>query len=109
MAKYVYVVTRLIEGSQKGIQHIPNLGVHSNEKKARRHYESILKDRHSLGCSVRHNTVLRSDERPVALIGEARVGYESARYDQGLVEQLRLEKWRISEGHHRRKQKRSSV
>lgn len=42
--KYAYMVTREIEDSGPGYP-VPNLGLHSSVKKAKKHYDSIIEDR----------------------------------------------------------------
>ena len=93
--KYAYIVTRITRNNQDGITEIPNLGVHSNFIKAKRHFKSVYDSRtkegdisvigYDMGTMEYANPSLDKDERYVVI--------QSAITSKG--EEIRLEKWRV--------------
>lgn len=91
--KYVYVVTRVVNGDSLGTP-IPNLGVHSSYKKAKRHFDVIIKDRHDSDYRVliNHRTNLPPEEEWRKRYVVANKAYACK---DNVTEELRLEKWRL--------------
>lgn len=90
--KYIYVVTRIVKSKQACGVAIPNLGVHTSERSARDHFESVIQDRTKYGRVVWDRDTgmdFYRDEQTV-LIREAHC-QDNWHGD----EFLRLEKWKI--------------
>jgi hypothetical protein len=89
--RYVYVVTRIVEGETVGTP-IPNLGVHKTFKKAKSHFEAIIKSRirdgHKALWGGNYNTLLEDWDRYV-VVNTAHI------LEGNVTEELRLEKWRV--------------
>lgn len=88
---YVYVVTRICKNEKYGTS-IPNLGVHTSQDKAVRHYKSIIQDRTKYAEVLWdrvHPSVFWQDERTV-VIRESWINHKNEE-----TEHLKLEKWRI--------------
>lgn len=89
--KYAYIVTRIVEGQTIGTP-IPNLGVHTTFKKARRHFEAVVesrvKDGHQVVWGKNYNTLLEDWDRYV-VVNTAHI------LEGSVTEELRLEKWRV--------------
>lgn len=83
--KYAYVVTRIMFKFQDGVMHIPNLGVHSSYKKAKKHFNSVVKDRQKTenGYKVHRPTY----DTPVSIMDEHSF--------PNIGEWVRLERWQV--------------
>jgi hypothetical protein len=89
MSKYIYVVTRIVEGKYAG-NPIPNLGVHSTLKKALSHFDSVVESRVAHGYEkVYHRYFGKNIEREERY----KVVWEVLVKNPCEVEELRLEKW----------------
>jgi len=93
--KYVYIVTRMVTGNSPGTVDIPNLGVHSNQKAAEKHYNSIILDRDSLGCYIKQLGSANCPGERRNILREARIDYSTAKYDRNKIENLQLERWSL--------------
>jgi hypothetical protein len=88
-ARFIYIVTRITKNDRPGVTEIPNLGAHTNLRKAKQHFESVVSDR--LTSSQVKKTFFTpiigytNDDRMFVLA-------EGFVYSTG--EQVRLERWR---------------
>jgi hypothetical protein len=89
--RYVYVVTRICEGDSLGTP-IPNLGVHTSFKKAKRHFDAIVDSRIKHDAQVmwggNYDTITHPFDRYV-VVNKAII------YEGDFKEELRLEKWKV--------------
>jgi len=83
--RHVYIVTTINFDNKGGMYSIPNLGVHTSEKKAVKHWRSVVEDREKrlklLHVTTRTEAFYK-DERYVTL--------REANFPE---EKVRLEKW----------------
>ena len=84
----IYVVTRHVTNAKLGTP-IPNLGVHTSQAAALKHYDEIIEDRLILGAKLAHTQVLALDRynrdmREALIIGT-----------DGSHERLKIEVWKV--------------
>jgi hypothetical protein len=84
--KYIYIVTRIVTGHKVGTP-VPNLGVWTNFKAAKHHYDGIVEDRQKRGCKVLWNHYLPSNDEFERRVVEALLAQDDER------EHLFIEKW----------------
>ena len=85
----IYIVTRYVTDATVGTP-IPNLGVHTSQKSALKHYDGVIEDRIRIGARVLHNRALtlhkynNRDMRDALIINK-----------DGSHERLKIEVWKV--------------
>lgn len=88
-SRYIYIVTRIVKNDQPGVTEIPNLGAHTNIRKAKRHFESVVEDR-----KVSSQVKTTFFTPIVGYPGDERMFVLAEGYVYSTGEQVRLERWK---------------
>jgi hypothetical protein len=90
--RYIYIVTRTVKGEKVGTS-MPNLGVHTNKKRALEHFNGVVEDRERIGYKIswsRWNPeTIYPDDLPHFEMKTALM------IDGEVEETLRLERWKV--------------